>query len=110
VYELDYDLQTLDSRDHSYKNQLADAEKEGWEIDSSLHSGDTVYLRRHQRVAEIQHEVNLKRKYLRFARAPDGTWTAAFFPPPPGATENAFRGETPLEAAEAARLWAESEL
>jgi hypothetical protein len=48
---LDYDMQTLNSRDYSYERQLADAEREGWEIDPTMHSGDTVYLRRHQRVA-----------------------------------------------------------
>jgi hypothetical protein len=110
VSVLDYDLQTLNSRDYSYKNQLADAQREGWEIDPTMHSGDTVYLRRHRRVAEIQQEVTLKRKYLRFARSTDGAWVATFFPPLQGASVSAFSGETPLDAAEAAWAWAESEL
>ena len=108
--ELEYDLQTLNSRDYSHKNQLRDAEREGWEIDPSMQSGETVYLRRHRRVAEIQHEANLKRKYVRFSRSEDGTWRATFFPPLPGADEDGFQGATPLEAAEAAWRWAQSEL
>ncbi len=110
VGELEYDVETLNSRDYSYPNQLADAEREGWEIDPSMQGGDTVYLRRHRRVAEIQHQVNLKRKYVRFARSVDGTWTATFFPPVAAVAEDAFRGATPLEAAEAAWRWAQSEL
>ena len=77
--DLEYDQQTLNSRDYSYPNQLADLEKEGWEIDPNMHAGDTVYLRRHQGVADLQHRANLKRKYIRFARSADSTWTATFF-------------------------------
>ena len=108
--DLDYDLQTLNRRDYSHKNQLADAEREGWEIDPAMRAGDTVYLRRHRRVADIQHQVNLRRKYLRFARSADGAWVAAFLPPLPPGSVNEFTGETPLDAAEAAWTWAEREL
>ena len=108
--DLDYDVQTLNSRDYSHKNQLRDAEREGWEVDPSMQGGETVYLRRHRRVGEIQHEANLKRKYIRFTRSEDGIWTANFFPPVSGAGEDAFQGATPLEAAEAAWRWAQSAL
>jgi hypothetical protein len=103
--DLSYDQETLNSRDYSYKNQLADMVREGWEIDPSMEAGDTVYLRRQQRVADLQHEVNLKRRHLRFERAGDGAWIAKFVPPIAAAGGEAFTGATSLEAAEAAWQW-----
>jgi hypothetical protein len=103
--ELDYDIETLNSRDYSYPNQLRDMEREGWEIDPTMEPGDTVYLRRHQRVAELQHLANLKRRYLRFERAADGAWIAKFVPPIAAVGDEVFRGETCREAAEAAWRW-----
>ena len=79
--ELDSDIERLNSHDYSYPNQLRDMEREGWEIDPTMRAGETVYLRRHQRVAELQNLVNLKRRYLRFERETDGTWIAKFVPP-----------------------------
>jgi hypothetical protein len=103
--DLSYDMETLNSRDYSYKNQLADMVREGWEIDPAMESGDTVYLRRHQRVADLQREVNLKRRHLRFERAADGTWIAKFVPPIAAAATEVFSGESSLESAEAAWQW-----
>jgi len=103
--DLSYDIETLNSRDYSYKNQLADMVREGWEIDPAMEAGETVYLRRHQRVADLQHEVNLKRRHLRFERVGDGPWVAKFIPQIAAAANEVFSGDTALEAAEAASQW-----
>jgi hypothetical protein len=107
--ELNYDLETLNRRDYSYPNQLRDMEREGWEIDPTMQAGDKVYLRRHQRVAELQHLVNLKRKYLRFEREGNGTWIAKFVPAVAAAGSEVFRGDSALESAEAAWQWMQAQ-
>ena len=103
--ELEYDVETLNSRDYSYPNQLRDMEREGWEIDPTMFAGETVYLRRHHRVAELQHQANLRRRNLRFKRQADGTWIANFAPPIVEAANEVFRGSTSLESAEVACSW-----
>jgi hypothetical protein len=103
--DLSYDVETLNARDYSYKNQLADMVREGWEIDPAMQAGDTVYLRRHQRVGDLLHEVNLKRRHLRFEREADGTWIAKFVPPIAAAATEVFSGRSSLESAEAAWQW-----
>jgi hypothetical protein len=103
---LDFDRTTLDPRDLSYEGQLAELEADGWELeDTATGPGTLRYLRRHRRIAEIEHVFAEKGRKLRFRRDNDGTWTGWLLPRPIG-EENMLEpdatGSTPLEVAESA--------
>jgi hypothetical protein len=103
---LDFDRTTLDPRDMSYAGQLAELEREGWELEDHEESS-LRYLRRHRRIGEIHDLFGERGQRLRLSREDDGTWTAVVLPSlTAGSTTGPpdFSGATPLEAADAA--WA----